>query len=121
MLYSDNGWLAGRGDKFEIGLLFHMFVLMIIGTPLAWHKVWGGVGIRESRCNWMRGWLADKIREKAVALDELREALGRLQFIAGPSELLRPFLGSLYTWRCAGNRFLKPRLPVMLLLILKFI
>ena len=65
LLYSDDGWLVGRGDKFEIGLLLHMFVLMIIGTPLAWHK--------------------------------------------------------LYAWSCAGNRFLKPRIPVMLLLVMTFL
>ena len=56
-----------------------------------------------------------------MVLGELREALGRLQFIAGPLEHLRPFLGSLYAWSCAGNRFLKPRLPIMLLLISKLI
>ena len=97
---------------------------MLIGTPLAWHKVGGGigvdligyfldvgrfqVGISESRCLWMRTWLADRVWEKAVVLGELREALGRLQFIAGPLEHLRLFFGPLYAWSCAGNRFLRP-------------
>ena len=137
MLYSDDGWLIGRGEHYEFNLLLHFFVLMIVGTPLAWHKVGGGlevdwigyyldvgrfeVGINDARATWARRWLSDKIRERTVALGELREGLGRLQFLAGPLEHLRPFLGPLYAWSCAGHRFLKPKLPVMLLLVMQFL
>ena len=47
--------------------------------------------------------------------------MGRLQFLAGPLEEIRPFLGYLYAWSCAGPRYSKPRMPAMILLILKFI
>ena len=56
-----------------------------------------------------------------MRLGELREGLGRLQFLAGPLEHLRPFLGPLYAWSCAGPRYARPRMPVMILLILRFL
>ena len=117
--------------------MLHMFILAVLDSPLAWHKVGGGVqsdwvgyfldvgrfeiGISMSRAAWAVNWLEDKARERAVRLGELREGLGRLQFIAGPLEHLRPFLGPLYAWSCAGPRYAKPRLPVMILLILRFL
>ena len=65
--------------------------------------------------------LDDRIRERRVCLGEVREGLGRLQFVAGPFEHLRPFLGPLYAWASAGRRWAHPRLPVMIFSILKFI
>ena len=47
--------------------------------------------------------------------------MGRLQFIAGPLEHLRPFLGPLYAWACAGARYAKPKMPPMILLIIHFL
>ena len=137
MLYSDDGWLVGRTKHYEVGLIMHLFVLVLLGTPLAWHKLGGGVqsewvgyaldvgrfeiGISELRAQWAIRWCGDKARERRVRLGELREGLGRLQFLAGPLEHLRPFLGPLYAWSCAGARFARPKLPVMLLLTLRFI
>ena len=137
ILFSDDEWLTGRTARFEVGLMLHMFVLAVIDAPLAWHKVGGGVqsewvgyfldvgrfeiGISESRAAWAARWLEDKAREKAVRLGEMREGLGRLQFIAGPLEHLRPFLGPLYAWSCAGPRYAKPRMPPMILLIIHFL
>ena len=137
LLYSDDEWLVGRTANFEFGLMLHMLVLAVLNAPLAWHKVGGGiqsdwvgyyldvgrfeVGVSEARARWVVAWLEDKARERAVRLGELREGLGRLQFVAGPLEHLRPFLGPLYAWSCAGPRFAKPRLPVMLLLIIRFL
>mgnify|MGYP003333509867 CR=1 FL=1 len=137
MLYSDDGWLVGRTARYEIGLIMHLLILVVLGTPLAWHKLCGGVdsewvgyaldigrfelGISEKRAQWVVRWCTDKARERCVRLGELREGLGRLQFLAGPLEHLRPFLGPLYAWSCAGARFAKPKLPVMLVLILKYL
>ena len=137
MLYSDDGWLVGRTKRYEVGLLLHLLILVVIGAPLAWHKLCGGVetewvgyaldvgrfeiGISEKRAQWVIRWCNDKVRERQVRLGELREGLGRLQFLAGPLEHLRPFLAPLYAWSCAGARFAKPKLPVMLLLILKYL
>ena len=137
VLYADDEWLTGRTTHFERGLMLHMFVLAVLNAPMAWHKVGGGIqsewvgyfldvgrfeiGINEARACWAANWLEDKARERSVRLGELREGLGRLQFIAGPLEHLRPFLGPLYAWACAGPRYAKPRMPPMILLIITFL
>ena len=43
MLYSDDGWLTGRGTHYECPLVLFMFILAVLNAPLAWHKVGGGV------------------------------------------------------------------------------
>ena len=104
---------------------------------MAWHKLHGGVvlewigyaldvarfelGVTEKRVMWALRWIDDKIQEGTVRLGELREGLGRLQFIAGPLDHLRPFLGPLYAWASAGARYAAPRLPLMVRLVLEFL
>ena len=100
MLCSDDSWATAHGERADRDLLLHLLVLGVLGTPLAWHKLKGGaelewigyaldvarfeIGISESRVKWAIRWITDKIREGAVRLCELREGLGRLQFVAGP-------------------------------------
>ena len=79
------------------------------------------LGISAARAAWASNWLTDKAAEGKVRIGELRECLGRLQFIAGPVEFLRPFLGPLYAWCSAGPRFAQPKLPLMLILVMKFL
>ena len=43
MLYSDDEWVVGRTEHYEIRLMLHMFILAILNAPLAWHKVGGGI------------------------------------------------------------------------------
>ena len=137
MLYSDDGWIVGRTEKFELGLLLFMFLLAVINAPLCWNKMSGGletdwvgyyldvqrfqIGISESRAKWVITWLDDKVAEGRIRLGELREGLGRLQFAAGPLEHLRPFLGPLYRWACVGHRYARLKLPLMIVLIMKYI
>ena len=64
--------------------------------------------------------MLDKATEGAVRLVELREGLGRIQFIAGPIEYIRAFLGPLYAWASIVSGWAKPRLPVMIVLILRY-
>ena len=117
--------------------MLHLLVLGVVGTPLAWHKLHGGeslewigyaldvgrfeIGVTEKRTQWAIRWAQDKAREGAVRLGELREGLGRLQFVAGPLDHLRPFLGPLYAWVSRGPRYAQPKLPVMIRLILDFL
>ena len=105
-----------------------------MGTPLTWHKLHGGktfewigcaldvgrfeIGVIEKRTQWGIRWVQDKVREGAVRLGELREGLGRLQFAAGPLDHLRPLLGPLHAWASAGPTYVRPKLPVMIRLIL---
>ena len=43
LLYSDDGWIIGRGKDFQVDLVLYLFILVVLGAPLAWHKVQGGV------------------------------------------------------------------------------
>ena len=137
LLYSDDSWATASGPRADRDLLLHLLVLGVIGTPLAWHKLHGGavlewigyaldvsrfeMGVTEKRIQWAVRWIDDKVREGSVRLGELREGLGRLQFVAGPLDHLRPFLGPLYAWVSAGPRYARPPLPVMIRLILEFL
>ena len=56
-----------------------------------------------------------------MQLGELREGLDPLQFIAGPLEHVRSFLGRLYSWACTGRRYARPCTPPMMLRNLKFL
>ena len=102
LLYSDDGMLTGRTDYPERGLLIFLLSILILKLPLSWKKVKGGqqiewigymmdmarfeMGVSESRATWAVRWLSDKAAAKTVRLGELREGLGRLQFLAGPIE-----------------------------------
>ena len=137
LLYADDGLVAGHGAQCEAALLFHLFLLEVLGTPLKWRKVRGGtevewigyfldlgrftMGISVSRANWCVRWLRDKARERRAPLGELREGLGRLVFATGPLEHLRPLLGPLFAWAAAGGRHTRPLMPPMLLIILGFL
>ena len=137
LLYSDDGKLTGRTDYPERGLLIFLLTIVLIKLPTSWHKVRGGqqvewigyaldlgrfeMGVSFARATWAARWLTDKSTEKTVRLGELREGLGRLQFLAGPVEYIRPFLGPLYAWASIGPRYARPRLPVMILLIMRYL
>ena len=118
-LFGDDEWLVGRGPNYVIALLLHMFFSDIIDTLIAWNTVGGGV---QSDCV---GYYLDlsrfKARKKRARLGEVREGLGRLQFIARPLGHIRPSLGPLYAWSCAGPRLARPHLPVMILIIIRFL
>ena len=112
LLCSDDRRIVGRTAHYERGILLFLFVLVCVGIPISWRKVRGGertewigylvdvgrfeMGISMTRAAWASSCCLDKATEGAVRLGELREGLGRLQFIAGPIETLRPFLGPLY-------------------------
>ena len=126
LIYSDDGKITAGGDYQARKLLLHMLVLMVLRVPISWKKVRGGpevewigyffdlgrleIGVTFARAVWASNWLSDKVAEGRVRLGELREGLGMLQFIAGPVEHIRPFLGPLYAWSAAGPRFAKPAL-----------
>ena len=118
-------------------MLLHLYVLVVLNVPLSWAKVRGGtesewirywldvgrfeLGISASMASWASRWLTDNAAEGRVKLGELREGLGRLQFVTGAIEFLRPFLGPLYAWASAGPRYARPKLPVMVVLIMKYL
>ena len=76
LLYADDGMASGRGARYDRAILFHLFVLEVLGTPFKWQKVRGGIqvdwigywvdigrfeiGISQSRADWCVRWLAEK-------------------------------------------------------------
>ena len=124
-------------DWKDRSLILHLFVLVVLGVPLAWHKMRGGIeeewigywldlgkfelGVSAKRAAWAVQWLDDKAREGRVQLGGLLQGIGRLGFITSAVEHLRPFLGPLYAWASAGPRYARPALPPMILLILKYL
>ena len=75
LLYSDDGKLTGRTERYERGLLLHVFVLVVLNLPISWNKVNGGTrvewigywvdagrfkfGISSARAAWASKWLTD--------------------------------------------------------------
>ena len=54
-------------------------------------------------------------------MGELREALGRLVFATAPLEHCRPFLGPLFAWANSDPPYARPRLPIMAMLVMRFL
>ena len=132
LLCTDVGLATGRGSWFDRALFLHLFILEVLCIPIQWGKVRGGVqldwisyrlslgrfelGVSEGRAAWAVRWWTDKARERRVPLGELREGLGRLQFVAGPLDHLRYVLPAV-----AFPGLAKPKLLVMIRLILDFL
>lgn len=137
LIYSDDGNLMSGEVWKERSLILHLFVLVVLGVPLAWHKVRGGVeaewigywldlgrfelGVSALRAASAASWLNDRVREGSAQLGELLQGIGKIGFITGAVEFLRPFLGPLYAWASAGPWFARSRLPPMILLIMKYL
>ena len=91
-LDADDEWLVGRTACYEMGLMLHIFLLVVIKAPEEWHKAGGdsptGLGITSTSPNSRSGsqssapdgrwWLEDKANERRACLGELRGWLGRL-------------------------------------------
>ena len=77
LLYSDDSWVTAGGPDPERDLLLHLLALVVMGTPMAWHKLKGGtalewigyaldvarfeLGVTETRVQWAIRWIGDKV------------------------------------------------------------
>ena len=107
LLYSDGGWLIGRGDKYHVDLVLYLFILVVLGAPLAWHKVRGGIqsewvgyaldvgrfaiGISESQIQWAVWCLEDKIDENRIQSANFAKVWGGCNSLRGPWSTCAPF------------------------------
>ena len=73
IFHGDDEWLVGRGQHYHVSLLLHMFLLDLIGSPISWHKVGGGI---------QTGWVG-------YYLD-----VARFEIVGGKSGLARAMVGS---------------------------
>eukprot|EP00434_Breviolum_minutum_P036054 symbB.v1.2.031930.t2/scaffold3763.1/size50786/1 len=117
LLFADDGWMVAMGEFFWRRLLFWLFVLEVMGVPLSYKKLRGGTriqwigyqldvgvfekGISDSKVRWILGWIEKKKQDGGATGRELKSALGRLSFVAGALQHIRPFLGPLFAWASA--------------------
>ena len=136
LVYSDDGILAAAGPRFEKVLLFALFVFQVLGVPLTWRKVRGGIqvdwvgyvvnvkdfqlGLSARRLDWAAAWCSKVAAADRVSVKEVQEGLGRLVFVAGPLAYARPFLGPLFAWvaACPLGATLRP--PKIVRLVLRW-
>lgn len=92
-------------------------MLEVMEVPLSYKKLRGGTriqwigyqldvgvfekGISDSKVKWILGWIEKKKQDGGATGRELKSALGRLSFVAGALQHIRPFLGPLFAWASA--------------------
>lgn len=136
LIYVDDGLVVGLGGHFERSIAGTLLLLAAFGIPLSAKKVRGGlrmewigyeldlselkIGASERRLAWARNWCAETADAEVVLIRRLREGVGRLSFLAGPIQLLRPFLGPVYAWiaACPAGACIAP--PRIVRLVLKW-
>ena len=117
LLFADDGWMVAIGEFFWRRLLFWLFVLEVMEVPSSYKKLRGGTrlqwigyqldvgvfekGISDSKVRWILGWIEKKKQDGGATGRELKSALGRLSFVAGALQHIRPFLGPLFAWASA--------------------
>ena len=114
LLYADDGLAMVSGPAYrKILLALHLF-LTVMGAPLSWPKTRGGqqvewlsytvdvknglVGISAKKVEWLETWIGEVLDRRSVLGRDMRSALGRMGFFAGPLKHSRPFLALIYRW-----------------------
>ena len=121
LLYADDiEWLAEcKEERFSV--LFAICLFLALGAPLKWAKFRGGyevgwiglginyreysLGLTEARATWIWNWLLGIAEVGKVHVTEYLGGLGRLNFAATALVYEKPFLGPLYTWAAAIQRY----------------
>ena len=134
VVYSDDGCTTGMGRNAHISTLLVLAYLVVMRAPVKWQKVHGGVqfewtgylldlqrfelGITVRRMTWVSDFCAELVSSGRVVIRRLQEGLGRLGYVAGPLEFLRPFLGPIYAWVAAAPADACLTIPAMIRLVL---
>jgi hypothetical protein len=128
--------LAGRVEEIvDVGSL--IFLWVSLGVPFKWKKFRGGdevdwigywisfsgfrLGISSSRARWIREWVEKVIKAGFVEMRDFHAFLGRVCFIVGALEYLKPFLAPLYAWAAAVGRVGRSRLPWSVCFLLSYL
>jgi hypothetical protein len=125
------------GEGVRMPLLRWILLAGVLGIPLKWSKLRGGVtsdfignqydwrrltgGLSTSRATWLINWSERVLRDKLIAVRELRSVIGRLSFSATLLRFLLPYLGPFYSWVAVIPDGAVRALPVCLLVILSWI
>ena len=113
-MYVDDGWATALGPDFALQLLAMVLLFKILRIPLAARKTRGGtevdwvgyrinvkegtLGVTEQRRLAPIGWCQEISAGQVIVVRDLRSYLGRLVFVAGPLQHVRPFLGPAFAW-----------------------
>ena len=78
------------------------------------------LGVSASRAGWIRSWYERTLKTRTVDTGELREVLGRIQFVYGALVYDRHFLAPLYTFLALHPPGVVKRLPLYALITVYF-
>ena len=133
-VYSDDGVVTGMGKNAHLGPLAVLAYLVLMQVPIKWSKVGGGIrfewtgyafdvgrfeiGIAAKRAVWVASFCQGIVESGSVVIRRLREGLGRLGFVSGPLEHIRPFLAPIYAWVAAAPVDKCLKIPLMVRLVL---
>ena len=117
LMYVDDGWATALGPDFVLQLLALVLLLKALRVPLSVRKTRGGtgvdwvgyridvkesmLGVTEQRRHALIRWCQEVSSGQMVVVRDLRSHLGRLVFVAGPLQHIRPFLGPAFAWVAA--------------------
>ena len=106
-------WITQSGQGLW-RILGTIFLLVALGTPMAWRKFQGGqehgwigfslfasrrwVGISQRRTDWLVNWFRKTRADGMVRVADMQAVLGRLSFAFSILPTLRPFLGPVCAW-----------------------
>ena len=128
--------LAGRIAEI-FGISAVLLVWLALGVPWKWKKFRGGfqqqwigywvdvegftLGISESRSGWMVSWLRRTVGEGTVEMKDFRAVLGRMSFMLGALDFLKPFVCPLYAWAASIDHDGRMMIPWSVAFILEFV
>ena len=122
LLCAHDGLALTSGPQYRRAMLALLLFLSVLGAPLAWSKTRGGQQVTRwsglvtwwtwstdfsaslpKRQNGFRGWIEDVLARKSVLGRDMRAALGRMGFLAGPLKHARPFFALVYRWTAKAS------------------
>lgn len=136
LLYADDGLAMVSGPAYRKILLALLLFLTVMGAPLSWPKTRGGqqvewlgytvdvkkglVGISAKKVEWLETWIGEVLDRRSVLGRDMRSALGRMGFLAGPLKHSRPFLALIYRWTSKIGAGSFTAIPLAVQLTLRF-
>jgi hypothetical protein len=137
LLFAVDGWMVANGVHFWRKLLFWLFLLELNEFPVSWRKVRGGVqvrwigygldvedftkGISPKKVAWVKEWWRRHKSAGRIFGRDLKSALGRLTFVAGALQHVRPLLGPVFVWSAVLSPGCFAKFPDAAIVLMEFL